>query len=111
MNINFTAEQMKKPDSMSVKAQMAWDYLGFGSGGWCCALIDNAVIVTDESGDLTQSGFVFLNIPDFISWLEDVFNDSMNGDPRTFLCGSGWVEASLLSDEVITAIKNKIKED
>lgn len=109
MNITFTAKQMEKPEHMSVKAQMAWDYLGFGSGGWCCAMVDdNAVIVTDESGDLTQNGTIFLNLPDFVSWLEDVFNDNMSGDPRTFLSGSGWVKESLLTDEVITAIKNKI---
>lgn len=111
MNITFTAKQMEKPDGMSIKAKMAWDYLGFGSGGWCCVLIDNAVIVTDESEDLEQNGTIFLNLPDFVSWLEDVFNDNMNGDPRAFLSGSGWVKESLLSDEVITAIKNKIKAD
>lgn len=111
MEITFTAQQMEKPDGMSIKAQMAWDYLGFGSGGWCCALVDNVVIVTDESEDLAQNGTIFLNLPDFTDWLEDVFNDNICEDPLPFLSGSGWVNESLLNDEVILAIKNKIKAD
>lgn len=112
MNITFTAKQMEKPDGMSLKAQIAWDYFGFSSGGWCCTETqDGSVIVTDEAGVLDDSGLVFYDDVAFFDWLEEIADEHLADDAADFLDASGWAKEPLLWHDVITAIKSTIEAD
>lgn len=112
MNITFTAKQMEKPEDMSLKAQIAWDYFGFGTGGWCCTQTqDGAVIVTDEAGVLDESGLAFPDDVAFLDWLEETADEHLADDSADFLDASGWAKKPLLWHDVIAAIKNRIEDD
>lgn len=106
MPITFTASPMSKPDDLSLKASLAWDYYKFNVGerNWFCVeTMDGSIIVTDETRNLSDA-FVF---PDFVSlleWLESYSESKLENDPAEYLRDCGVVPDNLLSDSVVQAL-------
>lgn len=102
-NITFTAPPMTKPDDLSLKASLAWDYY-FDKGDWFCAETgDGGIIVTDESRDLSNA-FV---LPDYVSlleWLESYSESMLENDPADYFRACGAIPDVLLSDGVVQAL-------
>ncbi len=106
MNITFTASPMSKPDDLSLKASLAWDYYRINNGGWCCAEADNGdggIIVTDEARSLNDA-FIFPDYDSFIDWLEADAEEKLADDPADYLRACGVVPDNLLSDSVVQAL-------
>lgn len=105
-NITFTASPMSKPDDLSLKASLAWDYFKFNNDetNWFCAeAIDGRIIVTDESRNLNNA-FVLPDYEAFMEWLESDATDKLAEDPADYLRACGVVPDNLLSDSVVQAI-------
>ncbi len=102
-NITFTASPMSKPDDLSLKASLAWDYF-FGNGCWFCAETgDGGIIVADESRDLSNA-FVLPDYSSLLEWLESYSADHLAEDPAEYFRACGVVPDNLLSDSVVQAL-------
>lgn len=103
MAITFTASPMSKPDDLSLKASLAWDYF-FNNGSWFCVETgDGGIIVTDETRNLSDA-FVFYGYDSFLEWLESDATDKLAEDPTEYFRACGVVPDNLLSDSVVQAI-------
>lgn len=106
MSITLTASPMSKPDDLSLKASLAWDYYKFNVGerNWFCAETgDGGIIVTDETRNLSDA-FVFSGYDSFLEWLESDATDKLAEDPADYLRACCAVPPGLLSDSVVKAI-------
>ena len=106
MSITFTASPMSKPDDLSLKASLAWDYHKFNVGerNWFCVETgDGGIIVTDESRDLSNA-FVIPDYTAFLEWLESDATDKLAEDPVDYLRACGVLPDNLLSDSVVQAL-------
>lgn len=102
-NITFTASPMSKPDDLSLKASLAWDYF-FNNGSWFCTETgDGGIIVTDETRNLNEA-FVLPNYVSFLEWLESDATDKLAEDPAEYFRACGVVPDNLLSDSVVQAL-------
>lgn len=112
MKISFTGTAMSKPDDMTIKAELSWNYYRFNDeNGWIAARIgDGAIVVTDESGKLDY-GFVFPDLDAFVCWLEADAEEQLNDHPAEFLRDSGAINALVLSDGVVKAALATINAD
>lgn len=73
--IEIEGNSAEKPEGMSVKAQMAWDY--FFDHGWACIKTGgDQFVVVDESFDLTNAE-LFPDEEALIEWLEAVADEHM----------------------------------
>lgn len=112
--IDLIADYLEKPKNISVRAELAWNYFSINDGGWLAAPVsDCGVLVVDESGDLSACSWVFKSEELFVSWLESVTDEWLNGtnDERlSFLVCSGAVSERVASDTVVDAIVAKIYE-
>lgn len=107
MTLTFNASPMSKPDDLSRKESLAWDYF-FGNGCWCCAETgDGSIIVTDESRDLSNA-FVLPDYAAFLEWLESDATDKLAEDPADYFRACGVVPDNLLSDSVVQALLDTI---
>ena len=105
-NITFTASPMSKPDDLSLKASLAWDYFKFNAGerNWFCAEAgDGSIIVTDETRNLDDA-FVLPNYSSLLEWLESYSVNHLEADPADYLRSCGVVPDNLLSDSVVQAL-------
>lgn len=101
-NIAFTASPMSKPDDLSLKASLAWDY--FFNNGWSCVDTgDGGIIVTDEARNLNDA-FVLPDYSSLQEWLESYSADHLAVDPADYLRSCGVVPDALLSDAVVQAL-------
>lgn len=103
MKIEFTAEAMKKPEYLSAKAALAWDYFEFGRTWLAAEAANGEIIVTDESADLNDA-FVFPDEDNFLCWLEAGTDEKLADDPKEYLIACGAVNRALASDAVIASI-------
>lgn len=113
MNLTFTAKPMSKPDDLSLKASLAWDYYKINSGGWQAAEVnDGAVLVSDESGDLNGCSLAWVepSVDDFILWLEEDVEQKLAEDPADYFRACGVVSDALLSDTVVQALLATIND-
>ena len=102
MNITFTASPLPKPEDMSVKARLAWDYFQFNNGGWLVVeTADGSVVATDEGGNISESGFVCPDLDSFVDYLEEVADERIKDGDTNFL--SAWINPALLNTEVAEA--------
>lgn len=109
-NITFTASPMSKPDDLSLKASLAWDYYKFNVGerNWFCVeTADSSIIVTDETRNL-RDAFVFSDYDSFLEWLESDATDKLVEDPAEYFRDCGVVPDNLLSDSVVKALLSTI---
>lgn len=106
MSITLTASPMSKPDDLSLKASLAWDYYEFNVGerNWFCVeTMDGGIIVTDESRSL-DNAFVFPDYDAFLEWLESDATGKLVEDPAAYFHDCGIVPDNLLSDAVVQAL-------
>ena len=102
-NITFTASPMSKPDDLSRKESLAWDYF-FDKGSWFCTeTMDGNIIVSEESLDL-RNAFVFSDYDAFLEWLESDATDKLAEDPAEYFRACGVLPDNLLSDSVVQAL-------
>lgn len=102
-NITFTAPPMTKPDDLSLKASLAWDYF-FNNGSWFCVETgDGGIIVTDETRYLNEA-FVLPDYSSLLEWLESYSADHLVEDPADYFRACGVVPDNLLSDSVVQAL-------
>ena len=109
-NITLTASPMSKPDDLSLKASLAWDYYEFNVGerNWFCVeTMDGGIIVTDESRSL-DNAFVFPDYDSFLEWLESDATGKLVEDPAAYFRDCGVVPDNLLSDAVVQALLSTI---
>jgi hypothetical protein len=101
---------MSKPDDLSLKASLAWDYYKFNNGCWCCVESGcGEIIVTDEARCLNDA----LVLPDYVSfveWLEADADQKLADDPAGYLRACGVVPGNLLSDAVVEALLATIND-
>ena len=105
-NITFTASPMSKPNDLSLKASLAWDYYKFNvdERNWFCVETgDGGIIVTDETRNLSDA-FVFSGYDSFLEWLESDATDKLEEDPAEYFRDCGVVPDNLLSDSVVQAL-------
>lgn len=103
MAITFTASPMSKPDDLSLKASLAWDYF-FNNGSWFCVETgDGGIIVTDETRNLSYA-FVLPDYSSLLEWLESDATDKLAEDPAEYFRACGVVPDNLLSDSVVQAL-------
>lgn len=108
-NITFTASPMSKPDDLSLKASLAWDYF-FNNGSWFCVeTVDGRIIVTDEARNLSDA-FVLPDYSSLLEWLESDATDKLAEDPADYLRACGVVPDNLLSDAVVQALLATIND-
>lgn len=114
MKINMTGEALARPNEMSLKANLAWDYFDMNNGGWIAVQVgDGAIIVTDESGDL-ENGFFCPDEDAFVWWLEEAADNHIQDDAEAFLESAGWISPYLLAsgnEQIVLAIIGEIKRD
>ena len=93
------------PPEMSLKAQLAWEYLfGASCGGWAVANTeDGCWIVADERCAL-ESANIYPDDDSFICWLEAVTQQHLEDDHIRFL-GCFCSIKELISDEVARAME------
>lgn len=106
MSITLTASPMFKPDDLSLKASLAWDYYKFNVGerNWFCVETgDGGIIVTDETRNL-RDACVFPDYDSFLAWLEADATDKLAEDPAEYFRDCGVVPGNLLSDSVVEAL-------
>jgi len=111
-NITFTASPMSKPDDLSLKASLAWDYYKFNVGerNWFCVEnMDGGIIVTDEARILNDA-FVFPDYDAFVEWMEEDAEQKLKDDPADYLRACGVVPDALLSDAVVQALLATIND-
>lgn len=102
MKIIFAATPLPKPEDMSVKARLAWDYFQFNNGGWLVAeTADGSVVATDEGSNISESGFVCPDLDSFVDYLEEVADERIKDGDTNFL--SAWIKPELLNTEVAEA--------
>ena len=101
-NITFTASPMSKPDDLSLKASLAWDYF-FNNGWFCVDTGDGGIIVTDEARNLNDA-FVLPDYSSLQEWLESYSTDHLAVDPAESFRACGVVPDDLLSDSVVQAL-------
>jgi len=102
MNITFTAFPLPKPEDMSLQAQLAWDYFQFNNGGWLVSMSScGSVIVTDEAGNISESGICFGDMVCFLDWLEEIADEHIKDGDTNFL--SAWIKPEMLNTEVAEA--------
>lgn len=107
MPITFTASPMSKPDDLSLKASLAWDYF-FNNGSWFCVESgDGGIIVTDESRNLNEA-FVLPDYSSLLEWLEADATDKLAEDPAEYFRACGVVPDNLLSDSVVQALLSTV---
>lgn len=112
MKIEITGQAIDRPENMSIKANLEWDYLQINNGGWV-AVSGGAyeIIVMNESCDLFDS-MVFMDEDDLVEWLERSADDALKNEPADFLVKSGAVNDFFIdSPGVISAILAEIKSD
>jgi len=103
MTLTFTASPMSKPDDLSLKASLAWDYF-FNNGSWFCTeTVDGSIIITDETRNLSGA-FVLPDYTSFLEWLESDATDKLAEDPAEYFRACGVVPDNLLSDSVVQAL-------
>lgn len=107
-NITFTASPMSKPDDLSLKASLAWDYF-FNNGWFCVDTGDGGIIVTDEARNLNDA-FVLPDYSSLQEWLESYSTDHLAVDPADYLRSCGVVPDALLSDAVVQALLATIND-
>lgn len=108
MSITFTASPMSKPDDLSLKASLAWDYF-FNNGWFCVDTGDGGIIVTDEARNLNDA-FVLPDYSSLQEWLESYSTDHLAVDPADYLRSCGVVPDALLSDAVVQALLATIND-
>lgn len=109
-NITFTVSPMSKPDDLSLKVSLAWDYYKFNVGerNWFCVETgDGGIIVTDEARNLSDA-FVFPDYDSFLAWLESDATGKLAEDPAEYFRNCGVVPDNLLSDSVVQALLTTI---
>lgn len=97
-NITFTASPMSKPDDLSLKASLAWDYF-FNNGWFCVDTGDGGIIVTDEARNLNDA-FVLPDYSSLQEWLESYSADKLAEDPAEYFRACGVVPDDLLYEAV-----------
>lgn len=108
-NITFTASPMSKPDDLSLKASLAWDYF-LNNGSWFCVETgDGGIIVTDEARNLSDA-FVLPDYSSLQEWLESYSADHLAVDPAEYFRACGVVPDNLLSDSVVQALLATIND-
>ena len=108
--ITLTATPVSKPEDLPVLAQLAWDYNKINSGGDIAVYTSGfEIILVNKEGDLSFSGVSFKNEEDFVRWLEDQAYALLDSVPVSFL--SNFLPASILSETVVSAIKNSIMNE
>ena len=116
MNVNLTGREIDKTDNLSVKAQLAWDYLEMNNGGWIAVHVgddEGPIIVTDESGGL-ENGFLCRSGADFVGFLEDTAEEHLKNDTVCFLLAAKWIDPRLFvggdaGDVLLNAVLNAIE--
>lgn len=108
--MTFLGEPMKKPDGMSLKAEMAWTFYGFENGkDWRAVLCyTGSVIVTDGTGDLEYS-MTCEDVDDFVAWLETCADDMLLECPDVLFLA--FVPKAILTDDVVNAMLDAIRKD
>ena len=110
MIVNLTGAAIDRPENMSIKANLAWDYLQINSGGWVVVSAGMyELIAMDEGCDLNNS-IVFCDEDDLVEWLNQTADDAISDNSVEFLVESGAVNPSLLNipgvlENVLDAIK------
>lgn len=111
MKIEITGQAIDRPENMSIKANLYWDYLQINNSGWVAvnAGACDEIIVMNEGCDLSDS-IVFVDEDDLVEWLERSADDALANEPEDFLEKSGAVNPSLLEmpgvlESVLAAIK------
>ena len=113
MKIEITGQAIDRPENMSIKANLAWDYFEINNGGWVAVRVgDDTILVTDESGD-AENGFVCPSEDEFVEWLEKSAQDHIdNGDwLAELLMAAGWVSPRLFDGEIVGDGNVKALED
>ena len=112
MKIEITGQAIDRPENMSIKANLEWDYLQINNGGWVAVSAGPfAIILTNESCDLSD-GYVFMDEYDLVEWLEQSADDALKNEPEDFLEISGAVNLAFLdSPAVVSAMLAAIKAD
>lgn len=111
MKIEITGQAIDRPENMSIKANMYWDYLQINNGGWVAVSAGAyEIIVMDEGCNLFNS-MVFMDEDDLVEWLERSADDAISDNAPDFLEKSGAVNPSLLEmpgvlESVLAAIKS-----
>lgn len=111
-SITFTASPMSKPDDLSLKASLAWDYYKFNAGerNWFCTeTMDGSIIVAEETRNLSYA-FVLPDYASFLEWLEADATDKLAEDPAEYFRACGVVPDDLLSDSVVQALLATIND-
>lgn len=113
--MRFYGEPMEKPENMSLKAQLAWDYFGLTDGRDFAAICtgDDAILLVDESRDLSGAP-VFSDKESFVAFLEENADIALFGTlecgPDTAYLGT-WVDKRILTPEVIKAVTDALNAD
>ena len=82
---NINADIAGRPENLSVKAKLAWQYFFEGFGGWIAVKTDDGRwIVMDEGFNLNKS-IVFPDEDSFVQWLEVSAEDHLIIDTVDFL--------------------------
>ena len=110
MKIEIKGQAIDRPENMSIKSNLYWDYLQINNGGWVAVSAGAyEIIVMDEGCDLFNS-MVFMDEDDLVEWLERSADDALANEPEDFLEKSGAINPSLLEmpgvlESVLAAIK------
>ena len=101
MKIEITGQAIDRPENMSIKANLHWDYLQINNGGWVAVSAGAyEIIVMNESCDLFDS-MVFMDEDDLVEWLERSADDALKNEPAEYLMAAGWVDARLFDETVV----------
>lgn len=104
MRIRFEATALEQPSDLSLLARLDWNYFSFNNRGWLAAeLSDGGIIITDKSGDMDCCSYTFVDLDDFIEWMEDDATDQLSDHPADFLRDCGAIGEDFLSVGVIEA--------
>ena len=100
--MEFYGPSIDPPDSLSLKARLAWKYLF--TGCWQITATNwGAYIVTDERGNLEDAS-IYPDSSELVEWLESTASSHLEEDPLSFLSNFVTVP-ELLAPGVIEEIK------
>lgn len=112
MEIKITGQAIDRPENMSIKANLEWDYLAINNGGWVAVYAGAyEIIVMNEGCDLSES-MLFMGEDDLVEWLEQSADDALKNEPEDFLEKSGAVNPAFIDcPAVIAALRTAIDAD
>ena len=112
MQITLDAKTLEKPENMPLKAELAWRYFNINDTcGWIAVEAGCiGVLLTDESGDLDCSSYIFATVNEFVQWLSDVADEHLEDEPREFLITTGMIHQSVATEAAVNAVLQAIRQ-